>query len=159
MTKLIHPHPSNDLRSDPATAPFSPSGVSEAKTLLVVDDEPAIRELVAQVLAQEGYNILQASGAAEALRLATAATIHLLLTDFSMPGADGLELIRRFRSVYPKAPVLILSGALPRLDGRADEIDRLAMLEKPFAVDELVSKVRGLLSEISPLPLRKPCEM
>jgi DNA-binding response OmpR family regulator len=155
MSTLIHPHFSNDILSNPATLPFSKRKVSDPKTLLVVDDEPAIRELVAQVLCQEGYNVLQASGAAEALRLSAAATIHLLLTDFSMPGVNGLDLIRRFRTVFPKAPVLILSGSLACLDGRTGDLDRLAMLEKPFAVDELVGKVRALLTEVAPLPLRR----
>jgi DNA-binding response OmpR family regulator len=155
MSTLSPPHSSNNFLGALVTLPSPQQEVGEARTLLVVDDEPAIRELVAQVLCHEGYKVLQAGGAAEALRLATAATIHLLLTDFSMPEADGLELIRRFRSVYPKAPVLILSGSLACLDGRAGEMDRLAMLEKPFAVDELVSKVRALLTEVSPLPIRE----
>src|SRR6267142_3113744 len=117
MSTLPPHHSSNNILADPAPLRSSQQEVDKAKTLLVVDDEPAIRELVARVLCYEGYNVLQAGDAADALRLATAATIHLLLTDFSMPGADGLELIRRFRSVYPKTPVLILSGSLQCLDG------------------------------------------
>src|ERR1044071_9841052 len=155
MSTLIHPHLSHDILSNAATLPSSQREVSDPKTLLIVDDEPAIRELVAQVLCQEGYNVLQAGDAAEALRLATAATIHLLLTDFSMPAVNGLDLIRRFRTVFPKAPVLILSGSLACLDARTRDLERLAMLEKPFAVDELVGKVRALLTEVAPLPLRR----
>ena len=105
---------SDNVVAEPATHALSQKQAGEGKTLLIVDDEAGIRELMAQVLCHEGYNVLQANGATEALRLATAANIHLLLTDFSMPGMDGLELTRQFRAVYPKAPVLIVSGSLVR---------------------------------------------
>src|SRR5712671_359241 len=130
MKPPIHHHSSNNLIADPSQFPPAHEQVSDGKTLLVVDDEPAIRELVAKVLCQEGYNALQAGGAAEALRLAATATIHLLITDFSMPGADGLELTRRFRTVYPKAPVLMVSGSLVAgLVSRYDDLDRFGILE------------------------------
>ena len=152
-----HHYTSENLVADPGAIPLSHEQAGEGKTLLVVDDEPTIRELMAKVLCKEGYNVLQADGATEALRLATAATIHLLLTDFSMPGTDGLELTRRFRAVYPKAPVLMVSGSLAvGLINRSDDLDRFGILEKPFAVGDLIRKVRTLLLEVSPVPLRKP---
>jgi DNA-binding response OmpR family regulator len=136
---------------DPEAIPLH-AQVSEGKTLLIVDDESAVRELMEQVLCQEGYNVLQAAGAAEALRLATDVTIDLLLTDYSMPGTDGLELTRRFRTLYPRAPVLMVSGALVGLNGRSEHLDRFEILQKPFAVVDLITKVRTLLSEPSLLP-------
>jgi len=156
MKEPVHQYSSKNLIADPATFLPSYEQVGDGKTLLVVDDEPAIRELVAKVLCQEGYNVLQADGAAQALLLAATATIHLLVTDFSMPGADGLELTRRLRAMHPKAPVLIVSGSMAALDGRADHLEHVEMLEKPFALDELITKVRALLTEASPLPYGRP---
>ena len=138
--------PHDSLVAEPGAIPL-PGQIPKGNTLLVVDDEQEVRELMAQVLCQEGYNVLQADGAVEALRLATAATIHLLLTDFSMPGTDGLELARRFRALCPKAPVLMVSGSLADIDSRAHDLNYFGILGKPFAIGELVSKVRGLLME------------
>ena len=132
-------------------------GISEpTKTLLVVDDDPLVRDVETQVLRLQGYNVLEAENAAEALRLAReASAIHLLITDFSMPEVDGLELTRRFRKVHPKTPVLMVSGSLPLIQDRADDLDGFDFLPKPFRFDELLTKVRVLLDTASPLPIRK----
>src|SRR5512140_2650507 len=85
-------------------------------TVLVVDGDQLFREFQAQTLSDQGYKVLKASGAAEALRLAhTTAAIHLLLTDLVLPEVDGLELTRRLREVHPKIPVLMVSDSLPLL--------------------------------------------
>ena len=143
----------------PSYAVSSPARISEpTKTLLVVDDDPMVRDLETQVLRLQGYKVLEAEGAAEALRLAgETATIHLLITDFSMPEVDGLELTRRFRVVHPKTPVLMVSGSLPLLRARTEpDLERFEFLAKPFAFNELLHKVRALLDAAAPLPIRKP---
>ena len=128
-----------------------------AKTLLVVDDDPMVRDMEAQVLRLQGYTVLEAQGAAEALRLAReAAAIHLLITDFSMPEVDGIELTRQFRLVHPKTPVLMVSGSFPSIQDRADGLGRFEFLAKPFQYDELLHKVRALLDATAPLPMLKP---
>jgi len=147
--------PLRDFSSEPLiTDPpeFRDSSEEGRKTLLVVDDEAAVRELMALILCTEGYTVIQAEGAAEAMRLAAAANIHLLLTDFSMPGTDGLELSRRFRVVYPQAPVLMVSGSLEGLEKRSEDLERFWILQKPFEISDLINKVRALLTDISPLP-------
>jgi DNA-binding response OmpR family regulator len=124
--------------------------------LLVVDDDPMVRDVETQILRQQGYAVLEAEGAAEALRLACkASAIHLLITDFSMPDVDGLELTRRFRSVYPAVPVLMVSGSLPLVNQTIEDLDRFDLLPKPFLIDELLHKVRTLLDAASPLPIRQ----
>jgi DNA-binding NtrC family response regulator len=124
------------------------------KTLLVVDDDAEVRNLETQILRLQGYAVLEAESAAEALRLAgETATIHLLITDLMMPDIDGLELTRRFRSVHPNTPVLMVSGSLPLLRARSEpDLDRIDFLAKPFAFDELFRKVRTLLDTDAPLP-------
>jgi two-component system, cell cycle sensor histidine kinase and response regulator CckA len=123
------------------------------KTLLIVDDNPMFRTLVVTFLTGEGYTVLQAEGATEALRLATTAgTIHLLITDLAMPEIDGLELTRRFRVTHPMIPVLMVSGSMFTLPHAFKvDLDRFELLEKPFHLSELLHKVRSLLGE-GPLP-------
>ena len=149
---------------EPAQSPASSespilAGISEPpKTVLVVDDDPMVRDLETQVLRVQGYKVLAAEGAAEALRMAgETATIHLLITDLVMPEVDGLELTRRFRAVHPKTPVLMVSGSLPLLRARSEmDMDRFAFLAKPFQFSELIHKVRVLLDTAAPLPIREP---
>jgi two-component system, cell cycle sensor histidine kinase and response regulator CckA len=150
--------PSNSSQSEPPSAFSVPARISgPSKTLLVVDDEPLVREVETEILRWQGYTVLEAANAAEALRMANATrTIHLLLTDFWMPDIDGLELARRFRAVHPKTPVLMVSGSLPLLQDRAEELDHLTFLPKPFHFGELLHKVRALLDAATPLPIRKP---
>ena len=150
--------PSNSRQWEPPAAFSVPARISgPSRTLLVVDDEPLIRELETEILRRQGYTVLEAANAAEALRVAAATrTIHLLVTDFWMPDLDGLELARRFRAVHPKTPVLMVSGSLPLLQDRAEELDHLTFLPKPFHFGELLHKVRTLLDAATPLPIRKP---
>jgi len=144
-------------QSRPAAA--FPSGASAAgpvKTLLVVDDDPMVRDLEAQLLRLEGYTVLEAEGAAEALRLAgEAVAIHLLITDFMMPEVDGLELTRRFRAANPQTPVLMVSGSFPPCRDRSEDFGRFEFLAKPFGFAELLLKVRALLEVVTPLPRRQ----
>jgi len=132
-----------------------PEKLADPPTVLVVDDDSVFRELESRALRQQGYNVLQAACAAEALRLAGAtATLHLLLTDFSMPEVDGFELTRRFRAIRPHTPVLIVSGSLSLIPPRLKDLDQVALLEKSSRFDELLEKVSTLLREVTPLPLR-----
>jgi len=145
--------------SRPTSAFPSSAKISDPpKTLLVVDDDHEVRQLEAEILRLEGYNVLQAESAAAALRVAASTeAIHLLITDFVMPEIDGLELSRRFRAVHPKTPVLMVSGSLPLLrDRNEDDLDRVELLAKPFAFNELLRKVRTLLDAAVHFPRRQP---
>ena len=93
--------------------------------------------------------MLQAENSAEALRVARAtATIHLLLTDFSMPGGDGLALTRKFRTVHPKTPVLMVSGSMPQNLEKVAGLDHFEVLDKPFEMDDLFRRVRTLVDAL-----------
>jgi DNA-binding NtrC family response regulator len=135
----------------PATIPAPP------KTVLVVDDDAMVRDLETQILRLQGYTVLEAESAAQALRMAgETATIHLLITDLVMPEIDGLDLTRRFRAVHPKTPVLMVSGSLPLLRIKNEQdLERFDFLAKPFQFEELLHKVRTLLDAVVPLPIRK----
>jgi CheY-like chemotaxis protein len=150
-------HRSHPLHSPEGSAfPFVARISEPPKTLLVVDDDPMIRNLETELLRGQGYTVLEAESAAEALHVAASTVaIHLLITDFSMPEVDGLELTHRFRAVRPKTPVLMVSGSLPLIQRRANDLDRFEFLEKPFHFKELLHKVRTLLDATAPLPIRK----
>jgi len=159
MKHLQYSLPANEPVQSLATLAFPfPAEISEPpKTVLVVDDDPMVRELETQVLHVQGYKVVAAEGAAEALRLAgETATIHLLITDLLMPEIDGIELTRRFRALHPTTPVLMVSGSLPLLHARTHmDMDGFAFLDKPFHFSELIHKVRVLLDTAAPLPIRK----
>ena len=146
------------MHSRPTSSSPSPANISDpVRTLLVVDDDPMVRDVEVQALRLQGYTVMEAQGAVEALQMARkAAAIHLLITDFSMPEIDGLELSRQFRLVHPKTPVLMVSGSFPLVQNRADDFDRFEFLAKPFQYDELLHKVRTLMDATAPLPVRKP---
>ena len=120
---------------------------NSGKTLLVVDDEPDLREFMAEVLASKGYRVLQAGDIDEALRLAAAhSPIHLLITDFSLPDGTGVALAPRFQSIYPEVPVLLVTGSLYQLEGRLPAIRHFSMIEKPFQFHELLNAIESALA-------------
>jgi two-component system response regulator MprA len=114
--------------------------------VLVVDDEPAVREALDRVLRLGGFRVDLALDGREAVRRQAAAPADAVLLDVMMPGLDGLEVCRRLRDVGDRTPVLMLTA-------RDDVGDRVAGLEagaddylpKPFALDELLARVRALL--------------
>ena len=80
------------------------------ETLLLVDDEAIAREGLQMTLANEGYRLIPAATAAEALNALQSMTVDLVLTDLKMPGIDGLELLRRCRELYPDVRVIMITG-------------------------------------------------
>ena len=136
-----------------AAFPSAASASDPIETLLIVDDDHMLRDLEAQLLRQEGYTVLAAEGAAEAMRVAGKdVAIHLLITDFMMPDIDGLELTRRFRMDHPETPVLMVSGSCPPCRDQIEDLCRFEFLAKPFGPAELLHKVRDLLEVVTPLP-------
>ncbi len=114
-------------------------------TILVVDDDPAIRRGVAAELAAAGYETLEAADGDEGARLSAEREPDLVLTDLAMPVADGFELIARLRRAG-KTPILVLSVR----GGDADKIRALDLgaddyVMKPFSVPELLARVRAQL--------------
>ncbi len=83
----------------------------EQNTILVVDDEPAIRELITGILTDEGYSVVTAVGGHDALNtLSVPNDIVLLFTDIMMPEMDGIELIREARKVAPSLIPIVMTG-------------------------------------------------
>src|SRR2546430_1150909 len=118
------------------------------ETILLVEDESAVRELAQMVLSQRGYRVIEAHTPEEAERLAgnNGAEIHLLLTDVVMPGSSGRELAKRLTGRYPNLRVLYMSGYTYNViaqDGTLEE--GISFLQKPFTPQVLSEKVREVL--------------
>jgi two-component system cell cycle sensor histidine kinase/response regulator CckA len=118
------------------------------ETVLVVEDEPAVRELMARMLELQGYRVLAAATGEEALRLVAAHhdEIRLLVTDVIMPTMSGREVARRASRQLPGLKVLYTSGYT---DGAIEQHgilkEGMAFLQKPFTVNDLAHKVREVL--------------
>jgi two-component system, OmpR family, response regulator MprA len=127
--------------------------------VLVVDDEPAVREALRRALALEGYDVELAANGAEALKKVGSADPDLVVLDVLMPEVDGLAACRRLRADGNRVPVLMLT-ARAGIGDRVDGLDAGAddYLVKPFALEELLARIRALLRrgghEQSEHPLR-----
>lgn len=117
------------------------------KTILVVDDEEAISETLAEVLQDEGYRCLVATNGQEALDLMAEAPPDLVLCDVMMPVMDGREMLREMRRRPDLAgvPVVMTSAAPAAFAG--ESADHQAFLKKPFKLEKLLGVVRQLLEE------------
>ena len=113
--------------------------------ILVVDDEAAVRALIANVLRREGYQVLDASNGQHALEILKvhAGPVHLLLTDFVMPGMNGIELATAVRNERQGTTVLVISGYTS--SQIAAEEKKVDFLQKPMDPHTLLEKVRELL--------------
>lgn len=137
MTALPAPNPRRRVQSE--------AGPSAGARILVVEDDPTVAEVVGRYLEREGLAVQRATDGRQALALAVASLPDLVVLDLSLPGVDGLEVLRRLRALAP-VPVLILTA-------RGEESDRVQGFElgaddyvvKPFSARELVARVRAVL--------------
>ncbi|MEX2224569.1 MAG: response regulator transcription factor [Candidatus Rokuibacteriota bacterium] len=130
-----------------------------ALRVLIVEDEPDIRDLLVFHLEREGYQVTKCKSGAEALRAARSAPPDLVLLDLMLPEMDGLEVCRRLRQdpVTQVIPIVMLTA-------RGDEVDRILGLEmgaddyvvKPFSPRELVARIRAVLRRTRPTPGAAP---
>jgi DNA-binding response OmpR family regulator len=129
-----------------ANARLNDGEMTQAKRILVVEDDPAIRRGLVDALEFEGYQLYQAGNGKEGLALAIRLDCDLLLLDLVLPEKDGLEVLAEVRRVRPTLPVIILTA-------RGDESDRVQGLRlgaddyvvKPFSVKELTARVEAVL--------------
>ncbi|MEC4018421.1 response regulator transcription factor [Streptomyces sp. H27-D2] len=128
-----------------------------AARVLVVDDEPEVRAAVEDGLAVEGYAVRGAADGLAALSEVAAWQPDVIVLDVMMPVLDGLAVCRRLRGLEDRTPILVLT-ALDSVSERVDGLDAGAddYLVKPFALDELVARVRALLRRAAPLPEEDP---
>jgi CheY-like chemotaxis protein len=117
-----------------------------SETIMVVEDDPGVRDLVRLMLEANGYHVLPVADAAEAARVCAASRIDLLLTDVVMPGVNGRALAERLAGIAPAMRVLFMSGYSDEAVVRHGELSaHAAFLEKPFTERALTLKVREVL--------------
>ena len=119
-----------------------------SETILVVEDEPSVRELVSEALRHYGYAVLEARDAVEALHVCERhkGTIHLVLADVILPGLRADELVRRAQAIHPEFRVLYMSGYTPDAIVKEGVLEPgVAFLHKPFATTLLARRVREVL--------------
>ncbi|MFE9997528.1 response regulator transcription factor [Streptomyces avermitilis] len=114
--------------------------------VLIVDDEPALTELLSVAVTEAGWRPYPAADGHSALRLARGCAPHAVVLDGMLPDLDGLQVLRRLRYESPKLPVLMLTAR----DALERRIEGLAMgaddyVTKPFSLEEVVLRLRGLL--------------
>ncbi|EKM99456.1 MULTISPECIES: response regulator [unclassified Acidocella] len=134
----------------PDAAAHAPVPAAQAgQTVLVVDDDPQVREVTSTVLGEAGYRLTEAASGAEALAiLRTKQRVDLLVADFAMPGMSGVELAREGQALRPGLKVLFVTGYvdLTSLDG----VGEAQIIRKPFQEEELRAKVSELLRASPP---------
>ncbi len=138
-------------------ASLPPSG-GRTETVLLVEDEAAVRALTRRMLVSQGYRVLEADGGEEALRLAEAhQPIHLLVTDVIMPGMSGPEVYAAVQSRQPGIKVLYVSGYTDDVIDRHGVKDRqIPFLQKPFTAPQLDEKIRSVLGGAGHPPVARP---
>jgi signal transduction histidine kinase/CheY-like chemotaxis protein len=128
-------------------APPQERAAGGEERVLVVDDEPAVRKLLARILRSRGYDVFETEDAHSALALMSSANkpMDLVVTDIVMPSMSGVRLAEQIRAQWPSVKILFVSG-FPSADAiPASEIPYSALLGKPFTPDEIEAKVRELL--------------
>ncbi|HEX8229738.1 MAG TPA: response regulator transcription factor [Chloroflexia bacterium] len=113
--------------------------------VLVVDDEVDIRQVLAYVLVDEGYEVDEASNGEAALELIERRHPDVIILDMKMPGIDGWEFARRYRDLYGnRAPIIVLTAAQDAAR-RGTDISAESYVPKPFDLDVLVERVSALV--------------
>jgi two-component system, cell cycle sensor histidine kinase and response regulator CckA len=134
---------------DTAPLPIQPDSQRGSETILLVEDEEAVRDLIQTVLNDQGYNVIPSRDTQHALQIAEtfAQEIHLLLTDVVMPGMSGRELAARISARRRGIRVLFMSGYTDNVITSGGVLEKgITFLQKPFSPGQLAQKVRDVLT-------------
>jgi CheY-like chemotaxis protein len=123
------------------------TGPAPRRRILLVEDDPRVREVLHQALATAGYDVVAAADGEEALAAYTAAPTDLIITDLMMPRKDGVETIRGLRRQHPAAKVIAVTAARGRFNRliAARHVGAHRTLLKPFGMGELLTAVQDVL--------------
>jgi DNA-binding NtrC family response regulator len=118
------------------------------KTILVVDNEEAIRETLLKILKREGYDVLTAADGQEALEIIRAHEVHLILSDICMPRIDGHKLLKQVKAILPGVEIVLMTGQSKWETGlEALKEGAFAFIPKPFNKLALNKTVRKALEK------------
>ena len=124
-------------------------------TILVIDDQPAIRQLLAEILTEEGYQVVTAANGNEGIQQAKACNPQLVLLDMKMPGINGIETLQKLNKDSQGIRVIMMTayGEL-ELMNRAREIGACDYITKPFDLFELCQVIHKILLKSTPLQMK-----
>jgi two-component system, cell cycle sensor histidine kinase and response regulator CckA len=128
------------------------AAIEGTESILLVEDDDAVREVMSRSLAARGYRVLTARNGEDALEVADDydSPIHLVISDIVMPVMSGLQLFERLRGWYPSIRFLLISGyADPPIGRNALDDGRTRFLPKPFTIERLARESRSLLDVTS----------
>jgi len=128
----------------------NPESVMGTETILVVEDDKMVRELVCETLSAHGYEVIQAQSGGEGIHFASSydGLLHLLLTDVVMPEMNGRQVYENIITIHPDIKVLYMSGYTDNvIDHHIILDEKLNFLQKPFTVQQLMQKIRQVLSQ------------
>jgi two-component system cell cycle sensor histidine kinase/response regulator CckA len=134
------------------TAPVAARDVTGQDTILLVEDEEAVRSFAARALRMRGYNVLEASGGEEALEIVKSEgdKIDLVITDVVMPNMDGPTIVKHIKELKPELEVIFMSGYAEEAFRRSDQTsENIHFLPKPFGLKQLAAKVKEVLAGAS----------
>ena len=114
------------------------------KRILLVDDDPGVRDSVKLLLAIDRHQVVEATGGEEAVELVKSQRFDLAILDYFLPGMPGSQVALRFLDIAPPLPILMITAYLEKLAASEKPVD--AVIGKPFAVEELRRAVAKLLS-------------
>ena len=117
-------------------------------SILIVDDDAAIREMLCRILGNAGYSVIEARSGRQALMQLEGKSIDLLITDLVMPDGEGLETIQTIKRTFPTLKIIAISGAFAGSFLKSAELlGAHATLQKPFTPEALLDIVRRVLGE------------
>jgi DNA-binding response OmpR family regulator len=130
------------------------TGVNAGRpTVLIIEDDESVREIVAMTLRAARYNVLEAEDGLKGVELARSQSIDAVITDLVMPVQEGVETILTLRRERPRLPIIAISGGVTNsklyLD-IAGKIGANRLLPKPFTPKELIAVVEEVLAEVPP---------
>ena len=147
---MIYLPASNGKSSVEPVASEEQKNLKGNETILVVEDEVAVSDLVVRALEQYGYTVFQAANGSEALELVQKidTAVDLVITDVVMPRMGGVELAHALTDIWPDVPILFISGYNEELTLARGELRQLnAYLQKPFRPAALLRMVRDMLPD------------
>ena len=149
-TFMVHLPAAAPQADVPSAATTKETAARGSGTILVVEDEGAVRTVVQRILSRNGYNVLVAENGDHAFQYVAQhdGAIDLLLTDMVMPGMTGRELAERVREAHPSIRVLFMSGHIENQDAHfIARQDSRSFLQKPFTAAALIRKVQDVLAQ------------
>lgn len=145
--RVFFPRSEKEPQEVPITTFIAPAK-SSSKTVLLVEDQEQVREFVREILARQGYHVLEAGNGRKTLAIASSmrSAIDLLVTDVIMPDMDGRTLYKLMRATSPKLKVLFMSGYTADVIAHHGILeDGIHFIQKPFSVKDFANKVRLVL--------------